>query len=231
MRPYHAVVFDLDDTLYAERDFVLSGFRAAATWAASSFGINGQVAFGDLTSLYISGVRGDTFNRWIETLGRPASTARELVGVYREHSPTIRPFPGITELLSELRRVYRLGLVSDGYLSVQQRKLSALGIAEYFDAVVFSDAFGPDAWKPSPIPFLEVLRQMRASPDRSIYVADNPRKDFIGARELGMRAVWARYSKGDYCVLEAETAAHAADDEVHSVVELRDLLLCGQFGR
>ena len=30
--PVHTVVFDLDDTLFAERDYVLSGFRAVDEW-------------------------------------------------------------------------------------------------------------------------------------------------------------------------------------------------------
>ena len=37
MPPLH-LIFDLDDTLYAERDYAIGGFRAAAAWAQSTLG-------------------------------------------------------------------------------------------------------------------------------------------------------------------------------------------------
>ena len=58
--------------------------------------------------------------------------ARWAIDVFRAHGP--------------------LGLISDGYLVAQQKKLAALNIREAFQAVVFSDAFGRDSWKPSPRP-------------------------------------------------------------------------------
>ena len=36
------LVFDLDDTLYPEREFALSGFRAAGRWAAAELGVEGS---------------------------------------------------------------------------------------------------------------------------------------------------------------------------------------------
>ena len=38
------VIFDLDDTLYAERDYALSGFRAAGRWARDALGVVGLEA-------------------------------------------------------------------------------------------------------------------------------------------------------------------------------------------
>ena len=49
-----------------------------------------------------------------------------LVEFYRNHDPLLVPSPEIPGILRELGGRYRLGLLSDGYLGVQQRKLAAL---------------------------------------------------------------------------------------------------------
>lgn len=215
---WRAVVFDLDDTLYPERAFVLSGFSAVAAWLAQQEVADNSTV--ELAALYESGVRGDTFNRWLASRGLPTDLAPQMVQVYREHQPAIQPFPGVPGLLARLRRRGRLGLVSDGYLAVQQRKLDALGLASYFDVVVFSDTWGRSAWKPSAKPFAEALAQLDVAAEQAVYVADNASKDFLGARQLGMGAIWLRRPGGEYAHLEPPTPAHAPDVTIASLDEL-----------
>ena len=69
MPAWQAIVFDLDDTLYPERAYVLSGFRAVAAWAAGELGLPVTQGFAELRRLFDDGVRGDTFNRWLESHG------------------------------------------------------------------------------------------------------------------------------------------------------------------
>jgi len=186
-----AVVFDLDDTLYPERDYVMSGFRAVAAWSKLHLGNPAEVGFFELRVLFEKGVRGDTFNRWLAARGIvDDSLVAQLVQVYREHDPTIAPFPEVPGVLESLRREYLLGIVSDGYLAVQQRKLAALRLAPYFDAIIFSDEWGREAWKPNPRPFREVLDRLGGiAPEEAVYVADNPDKDFLGARGVGLTTI------------------------------------------
>jgi putative hydrolase of the HAD superfamily len=221
-----AVIFDLDDTLYPERDYVLSGFQAVARQCCSELGISAEQAFAELRSLFAQGVRADTFNRWLAMHGRTeAPLVPRLVDVYRQHRPAIRPFPEIPALLARLRPRYRIGLLSDGYLGVQQRKFAALGCGGYFDAVVFSDTWGRSAWKPSAIPYEAAMRLLGVPPGAAVYVADNPRKDFLGARRSGMRSIRLRVPEGEYTALEPETAEHAPDHTVTSLAELGVILL------
>jgi len=223
---WQAIIFDLDDTLYPEREYVLSGFAAVAEWAEEQFGLTRDESFATLRRLYEDGVRGRTFNLWLQAQGlEEARWVPELVRVYREHTPHIALFPGIILLLNQLHSVCRLGLLTDGYLAVQRRKVASLNIAECFQAIVYSDEFGREAWKPSPIPFLAVTDRLGVAPEATVYVADNPAKDFIGARELGMHTLWARYSQGDYTLLQPPTAQYAADSEVDTIDQLRTLLI------
>jgi putative hydrolase of the HAD superfamily len=206
MNKLHAIVFDLDDTLYSEEDFVLSGFRAVANWAAVNLGISQDRGYTTLANLYYQGVRNNTFNQWLalhELDGDKQQAAQpelitNLLDIYRQHAPTISPFPDAIDLLKTLAQSYKIGLVSDGYLEVQQRKWSVLGLDTFFDAVVFSDKLGRENWKPSTAPFKLVLEQLHISPELSVYIGDNPRKDFFGARQLGMYTIQIQRSDSEY---------------------------------
>jgi len=221
-----AVVFDLDDTLYPERDYVLSGFRAVAGWSDPNLGIPAEQGFAQMKALLDQGVRGEIFNRWLERHGLlDNDRVARLVELYRQHEPKIRLFPEVTSLLSSLRTQYCLGLVTDGYREVQQRKLAALNLAGYFDAVVFADEWGRGAWKPSPVPFHAVLERLgHLSPSESVYVADNPAKDFLGARRVGMATVWVRRPTGFYTSLEPADLEHRPDICVGRLDELSPAL-------
>jgi putative hydrolase of the HAD superfamily len=228
MPRFQAIVFDMDDTLYSERDFVLSGFRAVAEWSSANLGITSERGYATLFELYSQGVRNDTFDRWltIHEIDRPELKTK-FVEIYREHIPCITPFPETIELLKSLQGAYKIGLVSDGYLAVQQAKWTALGLAEYFDAVVFSDSLGRANWKPSTAPFELVLDKLAVKPEFSVYIGDNPRKDFFGARQIGMYAIQIQRADAEYGNLEPpglEYHPHLIIDSIAEVLVAIDRL-------
>lgn len=220
-----AIVFDLDDTLYPEHTYVLSGFRAVAKWVQENLGIRAGDALKELIHLFESGVRGYVFDRWLESRGfRPADWVLQMVRVYREHQPDIAPYPEVPALLVRLRPRYRLGIVTDGDAAVQRRKLSALGLEPLFDVIVVSGDWGKKAWKPSVYPFKMVLNRLGVSGCEAVYIADNPEKDFLGARAVGMRTVRIRLPEGLYSGLEPPTPEHAPDIELGGHGEIPQLL-------
>ena len=221
-----AIVFDLDDTLYPERAYVLSGFQAVAAWAEECLGIPVAQGFAELRRLFDDGVRGDTFNRWLESHGfQPDSWVPQMVQIYREHNPHIEPYPEVPELLQRLRPRYRLGLVTDGYAEVQKRKLAALGLTSCFDVLVFSDEWGREAWKPNSRPFEIALQRLGVTGPEAVYVADNPTKDFLGARQAGMWTVRVRRPDGLYSHLEPPSPEHAPDVEIETLSDLETSLM------
>ena len=221
MNSLQAIVFDLDDTLYSERDYVLSGFRAVANWAAVNLGIDEAQGSATLCNLYHQGVRNNTFNQWlaihqIENI----AVVTKLLDVYREHLPTISPFGESIDLLTTLTKSYKIGLVSDGYLQVQQRKWAALGLDSFFDAVVFSDSLGRENWKPSTAPFKLVLERLNIAPEFSVYIGDNPRKDFFGARQLRMHTIWVKRSDSEYGNLQPPGLEYHPDLTIDSLSQV-----------
>jgi putative hydrolase of the HAD superfamily len=227
MHNLQAIVFDMDDTLYAEQDFVLSGFQAVADWAAINLGISAARGYTTLADLYHQGIRNNTFNQWltIHQVENP-EVVTKLLAVYREHSPRIKPFAESIELLQLLAtKPYQIGLVSDGYLSVQQRKWAALGLDAFFDAVVFSDSLGRANWKPSTAPFKLVLDRLNIAPEFSVYIGDNPRKDFFGARQLGMRTIQVKRAASEYGDLPPPALDYAADLTIDSLAQVWELVV------
>ena len=185
-----AIVFDLDDTLYAERDYVLSGYGAVSEHLSDDQDGSDKLREW-LWRRFLDGRAGGAFDALNEkfSLGLSRPQITELVSVYRNHSPRITPRPGIPALLIKLHHHSRLGIISDGFLPAQELKLDALDIKEYFDAVVFTEAIGREFWKPSPVGFEALSKELQIDADKCIYVADNPSKDFAAPNGLGWRTV------------------------------------------
>ena len=225
-RNFRAVVFDLDDTLYPEKDYVLSGFRAVANWMDTHYGISAKATYLELKQIFENKSRSNTFDLWlIQHQLSVDKLVRHLVQVYREHLPTIQPFGEVPALLSTLKAKYRLALLSDGYLNVQRKKLSALGIASFFKTVIFSDEWGREYWKPNSRIFEITLEKLGVKGGETLYVADNPNKDFHGARMAEMQTIRLRLPSGLYSMDNPQDASYAPDLEVTSHQELSQLLL------
>ena len=58
-----AILFDLDDTLYLEKDFVKSGFKSVASFIQNDNGINEEVVYDRLWSIFNSGEREKIFDK------------------------------------------------------------------------------------------------------------------------------------------------------------------------
>jgi putative hydrolase of the HAD superfamily len=187
------VLFDLDDTLYPERDFVRGGFRAVARFLGPRTSRPPSALAARLEALHERSGRGKLFDALLEELGMGGNDdlVRACVLVYRTHRPRLTPSPGVVDAITTLRGAgLRTGLVSDGLAGVQHRKLDALrAVARQLDVVVMTDELGPGLGKPSPVSFRVACRLLDLPPDNAFYVGNDPRKDFVGARAAGLRTI------------------------------------------
>jgi FMN phosphatase YigB (HAD superfamily) len=92
-------------------------------------------------------------------------------------------------LLNELRRRYRLAVVSNfDYTPTARGVLEREGIIDLFETVVVSDEIG---WrKPLPVIFETALRRLDVSASDAVYVGDRADLDVAGAQGVGMDAIW-----------------------------------------
>lgn len=214
-----AILFDLDDTLYPEIDFVRSGFRVVAEiLAARGFGSPDQtVALMEHCHWHID--RDRVFQYAAKILHYPETWIPELVRTYRRHEPTIRLPPETVKTLKALCQHFRLGIVTDGHREVQWRKIRALGIHRMVDVIVTSDDFGRRFWKPDPLPFLTACRGLKAQPEEAIFVGDHPLRDIGGAAPLGMTTVRI-YRADGYFRRHPHSPEHPPDYEISDLTEL-----------
>ncbi|MEM2057592.1 MAG: HAD family hydrolase [Thermoproteota archaeon] len=221
MPKLQAIIFDLDDTLYPEIEFVKSGFKAVSVWVEANLGIARELAFQQFLQLFAAGNRGNIFDVWLAQHSiNSISWLSQMVKIYRDHYPRVAPYRGVPQILSQLKQSYRLALVTDGYVDVQKRKLKALGLSQFFDVVIFTDEFGKNAWKPSKVPFTIVLKKLKICGAHGVYVADNPLKDFVGARAVGLWTIRVRHPDGVYSHLEPPSSQFAPDIEIRTLGEI-----------
>ncbi|WXG39726.1 MAG: HAD-IIIA family hydrolase [Candidatus Freyarchaeum deiterrae] len=105
---------------------------------------------------------------------------------------TSKVYKGAPELLKELKQKgYKLGLLSDTDVAPgwKENRFKASGLAKFFDTYVVAGETTPEA-KPSPQPFLEVLKRLDIKPEQAIHVGDSQQTDIQGAKAAGIDAVW-----------------------------------------
>ena len=178
------LIFDLDDTLYWERTYVLSGFRAVARWGVERVGQDEQESYEELVRRLDKDGRGRIFDDWL----RGRAPVREALKVYRHHEPEIALFPESTWVLSQLKG-RPLYLVTDGHKIVQAKKIQALGIDDHFQRCYLTNRYGRAFAKPSLRCFELILRLERADWADLVYIGDNPAKDFVSLNRVGSTTV------------------------------------------
>jgi putative hydrolase of the HAD superfamily len=219
------IAFDIDDTLYLERDYVRSGFAEVARIAGRSHEeVRRLTAW--LDDAFEAGVRGDTFDRLLAAFPSVAQRfdTPALVDAYRRHRPDITLLAGTTETLTELgRRGIRLAVVSDGPLPSQAAKAGALGLDRWFDPIILTAALGAGHAKPGVAAFESIERAWGLVGPRLCYIGDNPEKDFGGPRRLGWRTVRLR-QPGQLRWATDAPDGEAADHEIAAPADLLALL-------
>jgi putative hydrolase of the HAD superfamily len=190
------VVFDLDDTLYKEIDFLKSGYHAVADYLTKSFGI--QDLYAEMTEAYQTGEK-DVFQKVLDhhhlTIDKSV-----LIDIYRYHIPQIHLDGMVKSVLEQLKENCHLAMVTDGRPKTKRNIINALGLAEYFAwaDVYVSDEVGH--MKTTPYSFEKI---METYPDcQYICVGDNPAKDFLVPNRLGWITV---------CLLDNGQIIHPQD--------------------
>ncbi len=220
-----AILFDLDDTLYEEKQFVKSGFKEVTKFINNKFNIDEKIFYKISTDVFNEGIRGNIFDI---VLGRfninfDDNTISSMVKIYREHNPKIKLDKDIRSLLIKLRGIYSLGIITDGYYEVQKKKVQVLKLEELFDSIIYTDRYGREFWKPNLFGYELALKDLQISPEETVYIGDNPYKDFIGAKKVGISTVRVLFKGREYSKVRLDKE-YEADYEVEKLNEIMNLL-------
>lgn len=192
-----AVVFDLDDTLYNERDFVYKGFMEVAKYICDKYHMEIQEIYNSILEIFHKDGRGKVFNRLCDKYNLNEDIDN-LVEIYRNATPTLNLYDDATYILERLRGNYLLGIITDGKNTVQWNKIRSLNLEKYMDKIIVTDDYGKEYWKPSEEPYKDMLNFFRIKSKECIYIGDNPCKDFISAKKLGIHTIRIIREIGDY---------------------------------
>lgn len=206
------VVFDLDDLLYKEFEFMRSAFWEIAQLVSRD---EPKKLLRMMMAQYFSGnaVLSWLLDVYIEK--KSGYSLEFFLSLYRNHKPNISLSAKTEDLLNALRdNGNRIGVLTDGRSITQRNKITALGLDRWAEIISISEECGEE--KPSEKPFLKFENAFKCS--RFIYLADNFSKDFITPKKLGWRTI---------ALLDNGLNIHTKEPEVDSIYlpdeEVKDL--------
>ena len=224
-----AVIFDLDDTLYQERRFALSGYAAVAAQLADETGMPAEVLYRFMVRRFRRCGREGLLQALCASYAIPNSEIPRLVDVIRGHSPRLKLPEESRDVLRHLcARGHRVGVVTNGLPATQRAKVAVLGIAPLVETVVYAQEHAPDG-KPAAVCFMAALQRLAATASQAVFVGDHPEKDIAGAAGVGMRSIWLARRRPAALGAHASAIAHTlaeVPDLVARLLEARHVASC-----
>lgn len=173
----YVFVFDLDDTLYKEIDFLKSAFKNIASIVDYDNSI--QLYKNMLNDYY---KRNNVFKKISQSY--PEYSLDYLLNLYRSHYPDITLDNDTSKTLQFLRKCGITGLITDGRSSTQRNKIKALGLEDYFDKILISEEIGYSK------PDIRLFEQFhKYNSETYYYIANDTNKDFFAPNQLGWNTV------------------------------------------
>lgn len=196
MQPPDAVCFDLDDTLCTSTQDP----DALLETAFDRVGSEHFCEYDQLQPIVPDLPAAETdhefhtnlFSAAARRYGGDPDLATDLATAYLDaYDPSaVRFRDGAERALETARERGPIALVTNGGRQTQTAKLETLGIADAFDAAVFTDPAAGIEPKPSATPFEMALAELGTDPDRTLHIGDSLRADVAGANAMGMTSTW-----------------------------------------
>ena len=213
------VIFDLDNTLL---DFMkmkeLAVKAAIRSMIEAGLLVDEELSYNEIISIYeqFGWENQRVFDVFIEKqIGRVDNKflAAGIVAYRRAREANLMAYPNVNKTLMSLAKMgIKLGVVSDAPSREAWMRIYYLNLYHYFDVVITHDDSGER--KPSAKPFQMALDAMKLNPNETIMIGDWPERDVVGAKQIGMKTVFARY--GD----TFGTINSGADWEINDIYQL-----------
>ncbi|HDN62352.1 MAG TPA: HAD family hydrolase, partial [Candidatus Bathyarchaeota archaeon] len=144
----------------------------------------------------------DFYSSVLSKLGIPPENhTLEYIHELYLNSFKVEAFPETEEVLEYLKGRYRLAVISNASSELPRYAIKRLGLESYFEVIVLSRDIG--IRKPSPEIFKFTLQKLRLSSFQAVHVGDSMEKDVLGAKRVGMKAVWINRS-GEEASVDAD---------------------------
>lgn len=224
---YDWILFDADETLYSFNSFY--GLKTMLARYGIEFTLEDYAEFQavnqplwvayqnkEITAKELQITRFTQLSK--QTGQAPLVLNQELM---EEMAILSQPLENTMEMLQELKGKVRMGIITNGFKSLQQKRLDNTATAQFFEIVVVSEEVG--VAKPDRKIFDYALEKM-GQPDKSkiLMVGDTLASDILGANQSGIDSCWFNpHQKSN------ETAIQPTY-EIHSILDLIQIV-SGRF--
>jgi putative hydrolase of the HAD superfamily len=227
--PYQHIFFDLDHTIW---DFEMNSKETLLDlhqkYKLADIGINDFDAFFDGYSLhnhrlwdrYTKGFIKQEELRWkriylslLDYKIADETLSRAMSFDYLDILPNkTNLFPYTIDILAYLKnKGYQLHLITNGFESVQFKKIENSKLAPYFNEVITSEA--SNSLKPNIEIFEYALHKANAKLEESIMIGDNESADIKGAINIGMDSVFVNHINAVPTIPATYTITHLKELE------------------
>lgn len=217
-------VFDLDDTLYYEKEYVLEAFREVCNYLSEKYNKDSDILYKQAVEILEVEGRGKIFNILCEKNNIDENILK-LVDIYRNSKPELNLYEESKNIFNYAKmRGLKIGIITDGCSKVQWNKIKALSLEKIVEKIIVTDDYGKGFEKPHKKSYIEIINCFNVRPEECVYVGDNPKKDFIGAKELGMRTIRIIHEKGDHIYDKVDTK-YEADEVIYNLNQLKEIFI------
>ena len=220
------VAFDLDDTLYKERDYVKSALRHIADFLGEKYGLIADELYFEMSRNNVNHF--DALYDYLCAKGFVIEeTVQDLLKLYRNHFPNLKLTEDTRNALNQIEQSgARVAIITDGRATGQIYKVLALGLDKFVSLqnLSISEVIGFDKY--SAEPFLRMMSR-NADCDKFVYIGDNPDKDFLWPNRLGWTTVMLLDKTNENIHTqnkENRDSSSLAQYEISSIAELLSLL-------
>lgn len=221
-----AILFDLDNTLI---DFVKMKTQslesAAEAMIKAGLKMSKEEILKDMYIIYDKkGIEfQEIFQEFLKSKGEiNYKILAEAISAYRKVKYlTLTPYPNTLSTLIKLKvKGLKLGIVSDAPKLQAWIRLADLKLTDVFDFVITAEDVGE--MKPHEVPYRKALEILDLGAEEVLFVGDNPSRDILGAKNVGMKTCFAKYGLSEGLVSgHTDTSINvSADYEINDIVEL-----------
>lgn len=221
-----AVIFDLDNTLLDFQKMKEYGVRAAiGAMIEAGLNFDEDEAYKYIFDIYHQ--KGweyqlifDDFLKQNTGEVNNKLLAAAIVAYRRAKEASLLVYPNVRRTLIHLiKHGIKIAVVSDAPSREAWMRIYYLNLHHVFDIVLTFD--DTKVHKPSPKPFKLALKQLNINPDEALMIGDWPDRDVVGAKQVGIKTVFARY--GDTFDIKNSGADWEVDD-IYEIVNIVDEL-------
>jgi len=210
------IVFDLDFTLYNENLYFMETIRRFVKLHS--------LELQDFNNVYTDKLRlssQDIFGDILKKLNVfTQEWQEELFALYQKIDLDLDFYPDATVLVSHAKQLgLKLGILTNGVIEAQRNKLKCLHLNQDFAAIICARQFGKEFEKPHVKPFKAIAEKLGLAANQLVFIGDNPKTDFAGAKAIGAKTV--RIKRGVYKSLPS---GDNVDLEINDLEEVKQIL-------